>query len=94
MSCKYNGFLHSRCFLGSISGCRLPVAKFTWKAMGSFQQNRVRLIGRRSARLHSIFDKRANPYGYQSYGILGMRHNSPSHVPPRIGLLDIGLCLD
>ena len=60
----------------------LPVTKFTWKAMGSYQQNRVRLIERRGACFHSISDRPAKPDGYPSYGILGTRYNSPS---PRAG---------
>ena len=40
------------------------------------EQNRVRLIERRGARLHSISDGKPIPYEYQSKGTLGMRHNS------------------
>ena len=54
----------------------LPACEVTWEAMGSFQQNRVRLIERRGARLHSISDGKPIPYEYQSKGTLGMRHNS------------------
>ena len=58
------------------------------------QQNRVRLIERRGARLHSISDKKGNPDGYHSYGTRGMRYNSLPHVSRRTGLRILSLRLD
>ena len=58
------------------------------------EQNRVRLIERRGARLHSISDKKVNPDGYHSYGTRGMRYNSLPHVSRRTGLRILSLRLD
>ena len=62
--------------------------------MGSFQQNRVRLIERRGAHLHSISDKKVNPDGYHSYGTRELWYNSLPHVCRRTGLRILSLRLD
>ena len=60
----------------------------------SKKQNRVRLIERRGAHLHSISDKKVNPDGYHSYGTRGMRYHSLPHVSRRTGLHNLSLRLD
>ena len=58
------------------------------------EQNRVRLIERRGARLHSISDRPTKLDGYPSYRILCTRYNSPSPRAGRTGLRNKGLHLD